>query len=90
MNNKEANLKALGETHQTQQKTKEALDRIKQQVALTEEVGAATLQNLSSQGEQLDDINADLKGVKGKLDQTEKLQSQFDVIITQLLSFFPS
>ena len=46
----------LDQTHETQDKTKEAIDRMRQKTAESEQVGSATLEELRRQGEQMDDV----------------------------------
>lgn len=68
----------LNEADQTQDQTLQAVDRIKQQTAMTEELGAATLEELRAQGRQMDDINSDITAVNAKLDTAQGLQDRFD------------
>eukprot|EP01035_Chromulina_nebulosa_P059415 gene59415-81324_t len=72
------NRKMLNETSDIQNKTKEAIWRIQQQAAATEGIGNETLQELRRQGNQMDDINAELESVSSKLDQSAALQRTFD------------
>jgi hypothetical protein len=73
-----ANQKMIKEADETQDQTLAAVDRIKQQTALTEELGAATLEELRAQGRQMDDINQDITAVNAKLDTASGLQDRFD------------
>jgi hypothetical protein len=74
-----ANQKMLSEAESTQAKTKEAILRMQQQTAATEELGNATLDELRAQGRQMDDINSDVTAVNAKLDTAAGLQDRFDV-----------
>jgi hypothetical protein len=47
------NARMLAEADSTQQQTKDALSRIKKQTAETEALGAATLEELRAQGQQM-------------------------------------
>jgi len=47
--------------------------------AEAEGLGTQTLQQLREQGQQMDDIGNEIAGVKSKLNESERLQSQFDV-----------
>jgi hypothetical protein len=75
---KQANMKALSETADIQEKTKETIFRIQRTAAETEAIGAQTLDELRRQGAQMDDVNAELDSVSSKLDQSQALQSRFD------------
>ena len=77
-NRKEANQKVIGETREVQAQTKDAIDRIKMQTAETEEIGAQTLDQARTQGQQIDEITNDIDAVSGKLDEAQKLQNTFD------------
>lgn len=79
MDRRDANLKMLSEAEETQKKTREAVERIKQNLATTEEVGSATLEQLRSQGMQMDEISGELNNLDSKLDHTKRLQGKFDV-----------
>lgn len=78
INRKEANQRMLQETKAVQSQTKDAVDRIKQQVAETEEIGSQTLEQLRAQGQQIDEITGDIESVSNKLDEANKLQNTFD------------
>jgi len=78
-NRKDANQRVLAETQEVQGQTKDAIDRIKQQTAETEEIGNQTLEQLRAQGNQIDDITNDIDTVSNKLDEAQKLQNTFDV-----------
>lgn len=82
-----ANMKVLNEAEETQQKTKEAVMRIQQQASATEDLGAATLEELRAQGRQMDDINNDITEVNAKLDTASSLQDKFDVWSGSLFGF---
>ncbi len=71
-------MRVLAETNDIQSKTKDTIFRIKQQASETEALGAATLEELRKQGQQMDDINSELESVNTKLDQSQALQSRFD------------
>ncbi len=75
---REANRKVLSEAEATQLKTLEAIERIKAQTAQTEEVGAATLQQMREQGLQMEDLSNEFGEVDSKLDKTKALQAKFD------------
>lgn len=75
---REANRKVLSDAEATQLKTLEAIERIKAQTAQTEEVGAATLQQLREQGLQMEDLSNEFGEVDSKLDKTKVLQAKFD------------
>ena len=72
------NAQVLGEAEDVQQKTKDAMLRIQQQTAATEDLAEATLEELRAQGETMDNIQRDLDQVNSKLETTDKLQNQFD------------
>lgn len=74
-----ANQKMLSEAEETQQKTKDAVLRIQQQTAATEDLGKATLDELQAQGRQMNDINNDIDDVNSKLDTASGLQDKFDI-----------
>lgn len=74
-----ANQKVLRETEDTQQKTKDAVQRIQQQTEATKDLGSATLEELRAQGRQMNDINNDIDDVNAKLDTASSLQDKFDV-----------
>jgi hypothetical protein len=78
MDRRDANMKVLSEAEATQVKTLESIERMKRQAASTEEVGAATLEQLRSQGNQMDDLSGELVGLNVKIEKTKKLQSTFD------------
>ena len=82
-----ANQKMLNETEETQQKTKDAVVRIQQQANATEELGAATLEELRAQGRQMNDINNDINDVNAKLDTASGLQDKFDIWSGSLFGF---
>ena len=82
-----ANQKMLNETEDTQQKTKDAVVRIQQQATATEDLGAATLEELRAQGRQMNDINNDIDDVNSKLDTASGLQDKFDVWSGSLFGF---
>lgn len=77
-NRKEANQKVIQETREVQSQTKDALSRIKNQTAETEEIAGQTLEQLRAQGQQMDDITNDVNAVSNKLDEAQKLQNTFD------------
>ena len=68
----------LDQADDLQDKTKEAILRIQRQAAETQEVGSLTLEELRRQGQQLDDIDAELSHTDAQLKQTKKLQNKFD------------
>ena len=68
----------LNQADDLQDKTKEAILRIQRQAAETEDVGSLTLEELRRQGQQLDDIDAELSHTDAQLKQTKKLQNKFD------------
>lgn len=78
VNRKEANQRVLNETREVQANTKDALSRIKATTAETEDIADQTLEQLREQGQQIDDITADIDAVSGKLDEAQKLQNTFD------------
>mmetsp|Transcript_16185 Transcript_16185/g.16925 ORF Transcript_16185/g.16925 Transcript_16185/m.16925 type:complete len:351 (-) Transcript_16185:297-1349(-) len=82
-----ANQKMIREAEETQAKTKEAVLRIQQQTAATQELGAATLEELRAQGRQMDDINADIQAVNAKLDTAAGLQDRFDAWSGNIFGF---
>jgi hypothetical protein len=73
-----ANQKVLQDTVQVQDQTKAAIWRIQKHAAGAEELGTETIAELRRQGIQMDDINAELDSVSGKLDQSSALQNKFD------------
>lgn len=76
---REANLQKLAEANDVQDKTQEAIWRIQRQAAETESLGAATLEELRKQSQQIDDITAQVETVSTKLDQSQQLQNRFDL-----------
>jgi hypothetical protein len=74
----EANKQMLDQTDQIQDKTKEALARIQKQAVETESLGAQTLEELRRQGQQLDDIDAELNHTEAQLKHSKRLQNKFD------------
>ena len=73
-----ANMQMLDETDGIQDKTKDALARIHRQAAESEAVGSMTLEELRRQGQQLDDIDAELNHTDAQLKQSKRLQGKFD------------
>jgi hypothetical protein len=72
------NQKVLSDAADVQDKTKQSVLRIQKQAAETESIGAATLEELRRQGNQMDEINTDLDNVSAKLDVSAGLQDKFD------------
>lgn len=80
MSNKKANnQKLIEETKQIQEQTKDATSRIKQMAAEANEIGNESLDQLRQQGNQMNEITADVETVSNKLDEAQKLQNTFDV-----------
>jgi hypothetical protein len=73
-----ANMQMLDKTDNIQDKTKAALTRIHRQAAETESVGTLTLEELRRQGQQLDDIDAELGHTESQLKQSKLLMNRFD------------
>uniref|UniRef100_A0A7S3HCT8 t-SNARE coiled-coil homology domain-containing protein n=1 Tax=Spumella elongata TaxID=89044 RepID=A0A7S3HCT8_9STRA len=73
-----ANLKKLREADELQEKTKESIARSQRMAEEAEGLGAQTLDELRRQGEQMNDINAELDAVDAKLDTSKSLQAKFD------------
>jgi len=76
---REANLKTLNQAADIQAKTKESIWRTQKMAAEAEGLGTQTLQQLREQGQQMDDVQNELAGVRSKLNESERLQTQFDM-----------
>lgn len=74
----QTNASLLRDAEDTQQKTKEAVERIKNQTNDTLNLGNATLEELRAQSRQMDDINMEVTNVNAKLDTASSLQDKFD------------
>lgn len=76
VDNAAENKKALQEAADIQAETQAALQRIQQQAAETEELGATTLEELQEQRQKMDNILEAGDELHAHLDKTEKLQNK--------------
>jgi len=78
LDRRDANLKKLKDADNIQDKTQDAIWRIQRQAVEAEDLGAQTLDELRRQGQQMDDVNAELDSVNSKLETSKALQTRFD------------
>jgi len=73
-----SNSEAIEEAHSVQEKTREALARIRQQTVQTEELGAETMESLRQNRLQTEKIDLEAQGLEANLNKTTRMQDRLD------------